>query len=90
MSTDDAGLEGPVPGATDDKGHPINGLGQERSYGPVSDCCKAAPSVLEFNSDGKLLRAWGGPSDLGFIGGKCKAEAGNIQSMANLRWTVRD
>jgi DNA-binding beta-propeller fold protein YncE len=76
MSTDEAGLEGPVPGATDAKGHPINGLGQERSYGPVSDCCKAAPSVLEFDSDGKLLRAWGGPSDPGFIGGKCKADAG--------------
>ena len=78
MSTDEAGLEGPVPGATDDKGRPINGLGQERAYGPVSDCCKAAPSVLEFDSEGKLLRAWGGPSDAGFIGGKCKAEAGCI------------
>ena len=78
MSTDEAGLEGPVPGATDDKGQPIDGLGQERAYGPVSDCCKAAPSVLEFDSDGKLLRAWGGPSDPGFIGGKCKAEAGCI------------
>ena len=78
MSTDEAGLEGPVPGATNDKGQPIDGLGQERAYGPVSDCCKAAPSVLEFDSDGKLLRAWGGPSDPGFIGGKCKAEAGCI------------
>jgi hypothetical protein len=78
MSTDEAGLEGPVRGATDDKGQPINGLGQERAYGPVSDCCKAAPSVLEFDSDGKLLGAWGGPSDPGFIGGKCKAEAGCI------------
>ncbi len=78
MSTDEAGLEGPVPGATDAKGQPIDGLGQERAYGPVSDCCKAAPSVLEFDSDGKLLRAWGGPSDPGFIGGKCKAEAGCI------------
>lgn len=63
MSTDEAGLEGPVRGATNSKGQPINGLGQERAYGPVSDCCKAAPSVLEFDSDGKLLRAWGGPSD---------------------------
>src|SRR5271156_4651996 len=76
MSTDEAGLEGPVPGAKNDKGVPINGLGQERAYGPVSDCCKAAPSVLEFDADGKLLRAWGGPSDPGFVGGKCKAEAG--------------
>ena len=78
MSTDEAGLEGPVPGAADDKGKPIDGIGQERAWGPVSDCCKAAPSVLEFDTEGKLLRAWGGPSDPGFIGGKCKAEAGCI------------
>ena len=78
MSTDEAGLEGPVPGATDDKGKPVDGIGQERPWGPVSDCCKAAPSVLEFDTDGKMLRAWGGPSDPGFTGGKCKAEAGCI------------
>jgi hypothetical protein len=78
MTTDEAGLEGPVPGATDEKGQPVNGLGQVRAYGAVSDCCKAAPSILEFDSDGRMLRAWGGPSDPGFIGGKCKAEAGCI------------
>jgi len=78
MTTDEAGLEGPILGAKDEKGLPINGLGQVRAYGPVSDCCKAAPSVLEFDSDGRMLRAWGGPSDPGFIGGKCKAEAGCI------------
>ena len=78
MSTDEAGLEGPVAGAKDEKGQPINGMGQVRAYGPVADCCKAAPSVLEFDADGKMLRAWGGPSDPGFIGGKCKAEAGCI------------
>src|SRR5690242_10891608 len=47
MSTDEAGLEGPVPGAKDEKGQPINGMGQARAYGAVADCCKAAPSVLE-------------------------------------------
>src|SRR6266404_2025178 len=78
MTTDEAGLEGPVPGATDEKGQPVNGLGQVRAYGAVADCCKAAPSVLEFDSDGKMLRAWGGPSDPGFMGGKCKAEAGCV------------
>jgi hypothetical protein len=67
-----------VPGATDAQGQPINGLGHVRAYGAVADCCKAAPSVLEFDSGGKLLRAWGGPSDPGFIGGKCKADAGCI------------
>jgi hypothetical protein len=78
LTTDEAGLEGPVPGASDEKGQPINGIGQVRVHGAVSDCCKAAPSVLEFDSDGKLMRAWGGPSDPGFIGGKCNAEAGCI------------
>jgi hypothetical protein len=78
LTTDEAGLEGPVAGATDDRNQPIDGIGHVRAYGPVSDCCKAAPSVLEFDTDGKLLRAWGGPSDPGFLGGKCKAEAGCI------------
>src|SRR5258707_886130 len=78
LTTDEAGLEGRVAGAKDAKGEPVNGMGQPRPYGPVSDCCKAAPSVLEFDADGKLLEAWGGPSDPGFLGGKCKAEAGCI------------
>jgi DNA-binding beta-propeller fold protein YncE len=78
LTTDEAGLEGPVPGATDEKGQAINGLGQVRAYGPASDCCKAAPAVLELDSEGKLLRAWGGPSDPGFLVSKCKAEAGCI------------
>jgi DNA-binding beta-propeller fold protein YncE len=78
MTTEEAGLEGPVAGATDAQGQPVNGIGHVRAYGAVADCCKAAPSVLELDSDGKLLRAWGGPSDPGFIGGKCKVEAGCI------------
>jgi hypothetical protein len=28
---------------------------------PVSKCCVAAPPVMEFDADGTLLRAWGGP-----------------------------
>src|SRR5271163_843027 len=78
LTNEEAGLEGPLPGAVDQKGQPVNGLGQVRTYGSIADCCKAAPSVLEFDTDGKLLRAWGGPADPGFIGGKCKAEAGCI------------
>src|SRR5439155_7450480 len=78
LATEEAGLEGPVPGAKNEKGVPINGMGQEREYGPVADCCKIAPAVLEFDASGKMLRAWGGPSDPGFIGGKCNAEAGCI------------
>ncbi|MGH7679062.1 MAG: hypothetical protein ACRENU_11390, partial [Gemmatimonadaceae bacterium] len=30
--------------------------------GPVSDCCRAAPPVLEYAPDGSLVKAWGGPS----------------------------
>ncbi len=78
LTNEEAGLEGPVAGATDDKKQPINGIGHVRAYGALADCCKAAPAVMEFNADGKLLRSWGGPSDPGFIGGKCKAEAGCI------------
>ena len=78
LSNDEAGLEGPVAGAKDEKGTPINGIGQPRPYGPVADCCKSAPSVLEFDADGKMLRAWGGPADPGFLGGKCKEDAGCI------------
>lgn len=78
LTNEEAGLEDAVPGAKNAQGVPINGLGFPRPYGPIADCCKAAPSVLEFDIEGKLLRAWGGPSDPGFIGGKCKAEDGCI------------
>jgi DNA-binding beta-propeller fold protein YncE len=78
LTNDEAGLEAPAPGATNEKGQPVNGIGYARQYGTITDCCKAAPSVLEFDADGKLLRAWGGPSDPGFLGGKCKVDAGCI------------
>jgi hypothetical protein len=78
LATEEAGLEGPLPGATDENGVPINGIGQARAWGPVADCCKFAPSVLEFDAEGRLLQAWGGPADPGFIGGKCKEEDGCI------------
>jgi hypothetical protein len=32
---------------------------------PRSICCRPAPSVMEFDRDGNLLRAWGGPEDPG-------------------------
>ncbi len=38
---------------------------------PRSLCCKPAPSVMEFDADGNLLQAWGGPEDPG----KCVAPA---------------
>jgi len=30
---------------------------------PIADCCVAAPPVLELDRDGRVLRAWGGPSN---------------------------
>ena len=33
---------------------------------------------MEFDASGKILRSWGGPADPGFIGGRCKVEAGCI------------
>src|SRR5438105_2587062 len=28
---------------------------------PIAECCKAAKPVMEFDTDGNLLRSWGGP-----------------------------
>src|SRR5580700_8257164 len=48
LTTEEAGLETAIPDAKDEKGQPINGIGLARPYGPIADCCKFAPSVLEF------------------------------------------
>ena len=78
MSNDEAGLEKAVPGAADARGRPVNGLGFVRENGFGADCCKAAPSVLEFDTGGKLLRAWGGPADPGFLRTRCREADGCI------------
>jgi hypothetical protein len=78
LTNDEVGLDTAIAGAVDAKGIPVNGLGFERPRGTAADCCHAAPSVLEFDQAGKLLTAWGGPADPGFIGGPCKADAGCI------------
>ncbi|HKX35533.1 MAG TPA: hypothetical protein VJM79_02565 [Rhizorhapis sp.] len=75
-TNEEVGSEAALPGVTNAEGVPINGLGFPRPFGTMSDCCNAAPAVMEFDASGKLLRSWGGPSDRGFIGGKCKAEDG--------------
>ena len=72
MTTDEAALE--TRGGSDGK----NGLGFARPNGAVADCCNAAPSVLEFDTNGKLLRAWGGPADPGWLESHCKAADGCI------------
>ena len=32
---------------------------------PIGECCRAAPPVLEFDPEGNLVNAWGGPSEDG-------------------------
>jgi len=64
---------GQVGGITTDKeGHiwvfhrPRSLTDDEKGAGltpPRSKCCVSAPPVLEFDSDGNLLQAWGGPGD---------------------------
>ncbi len=78
LTNDEVGLEPPVAGASDARGQPINGAGFVRANGFGADCCAAAPSVLEFDSAGKLLRSWGGPADPGFLETRCKAQDGCI------------
>jgi hypothetical protein len=72
LTNDEAGAEGPVPGGK------VDGLGGDRANGPIADCCRAAPSVLEFDAAGKLLRAWGGPADPGFLETRCREAQGCI------------
>jgi hypothetical protein len=78
LANDEAGLEKALPGVTNAKGQEANGLGQTRVNGFGADCCRAAPGVLEFDAGGKLLRAWGGPSDPGWLASHCKEEQGCI------------
>ncbi len=58
----------------DKDGKPVDVLGFPRPYGVLGDCCVPAPSVLEFDASGTLLRAWGGPADPG----KCRMEDGCV------------
>jgi len=78
MTNVEAGLVQAVPGATNAQGQSVNGIGQVRQNGFGADCCAAAPAVMAFDGNGKLLRSWGGPSDPGFLGGKCREVDGCI------------
>jgi len=40
---------------------PVDTYGHPRPAGPIAECCIPAPSVMQFDRDGNLLRAWGGP-----------------------------
>lgn len=73
-STTDSGAQG-IAGKNE-KGAPISAMGFPRPYGQLAGCCTPAPSVLEFDRDGNVLQAWGGPSDPGFLDTKCRQQDG--------------
>jgi hypothetical protein len=62
----------------DPDGNPVNELGQARPAGAISECCFPAPAVMQFDPEGNLLQAWGGPADPGFLGagGRCDPASG--------------
>ena len=43
---------------------------------PRSECCHPAPTIMQFDQEGNLLRAWGGPSDPGFLTERCTPAIG--------------
>jgi DNA-binding beta-propeller fold protein YncE len=74
-SATDAGAMPPV--GKNEKGLLVTALGFTRPYNePNSGCCIPAPSVLEFNKAGDLIRAWGGPGDPGFLDKRCRQADG--------------
>jgi len=61
---------------TDAAGAPVSALGHPRPYGQYSGCCIPAPSVIQFDKEGNVLQAWGGPADPGFLETKCREADG--------------
>lgn len=74
LTTEEAGLLEAV-GENGD-GVPVSALGHPRPFGPITDCCGPAPAVMQFDPQGNLLQAWGGPSDEGFLDTRCRQEDG--------------
>src|SRR5438309_7375455 len=72
LTSDEAALTTATHKSKD--GKPVDAMGFSRPYGALGDCGRPAPRVLEFDSNGKLLRAWGGPADPD----KCKAGEGCV------------
>jgi hypothetical protein len=56
LTNDEAALTGATHKAPD--GKPVDCDGNPRPYGVLGDCCLPAPSVMEFDANGKLLQAW--------------------------------
>lgn len=59
VGSQDSGMQGAA--AKDAKGNPISVLGHPRPLGQINGCCDSAPSILVFNTAGKLLKAWAAP-----------------------------
>src|SRR2546422_3624501 len=57
LTSDERGASNFEPGA----GAVLDGA--LRPQGSISDCCLPAPSIMQFDPKGNLLRAWGGPVD---------------------------
>src|SRR5579872_867878 len=74
VTSSDSGMQGAA--GKDAKGNPISALGFPRPYGQLNGCCMPAPSVLVFDKAGKLLQAWGGPGDPGYLDTKCRQQDG--------------
>lgn len=62
----------------DIKGNPVSALGHPRRYGRLSACCIPGPSVMEFDTAGNLIQAWGGPGDPGFLEKRCREADGCV------------
>jgi hypothetical protein len=72
LTNDEAALTGATHVSKD--GAPVDAMGFPRPHGPLGDCCVPAPSVMEFDAEGTLLRAWGGPADPG----RCQVSEGCV------------
>lgn len=74
LTTEEAGLLEAT--GTGENGEDVSALGHPRPFGPITDCCAPAPAVMQFDQEGNLLQAWGGPSDEGFLESRCRQEDG--------------
>jgi DNA-binding beta-propeller fold protein YncE len=72
LTNDEAALTGATH--KDKDGKPVDALGFARPFGSSAYCCLPAPSIMEFDAGGALLRAWGGPADPD----KCKTSDGCV------------
>src|SRR6266699_169469 len=56
---------------------------------PRTDCCVAAPAVLEFDTEGNLLQGWGGPGYVPRSGRRTRHSRGSGRKCLDLRQRPR-